>query len=75
MPKDLQNAGKSELVVERPYTNDKVEDQRMDVLMIDSDSDASENFEEERQSREPTCDESEFEDTELKELVMREGPQ
>jgi hypothetical protein len=75
MPMDLQTAGKSDLVVERPSMNDKVEDQRLDVRMSDSDSDASENSEEERQLREPIYDGSEFKDTELEELVMREGPQ
>jgi hypothetical protein len=43
--------------------------------MSDLDSDASENSEEEHQLREPICDGSEFEDTELEQLVMREGPQ
>jgi hypothetical protein len=55
--------------------NAKVGDQRPDVRMSDSDSDASENSEEEHQLREPICDGSEFEDTELEQLVMREGPQ
>jgi hypothetical protein len=43
--------------------------------MSESDSDTSENSEEEHQLQEPICDESKFEDTELEQLVMREGPQ
>jgi hypothetical protein len=72
---DLQTARKSDLVVECPSVNTEVEDQRPEVRMSDSDSDASENSEEEHQLREPICDGSEFEDIELEQLVMREGPQ
>jgi predicted aspartyl protease len=75
MPMDLRTAGKADLVMEGTSMNDKVEDQRLDVRMSDSDSDASENSEEEHQLREPICDGLEFKDTELEELVMREGPQ
>jgi hypothetical protein len=43
--------------------------------MLDSDSNVSENSEEEHQLDEPICDGSKFEDTELEQLVMREGLQ
>ncbi len=72
---DLQAARKSDLVVERPFVNTEVGDQRPEVRMSDSDSDASENSQKEHQLCEPICDGSEFEDTELEQLVMREGPQ
>jgi hypothetical protein len=75
MPMDLQTARKSDLVVERPSVNAEVGDQRPDVRMLNSNSDASENSGEEHQLREPICDGSEFEDTELEQLVTREGPQ
>jgi hypothetical protein len=41
----------------------------------DLDSDASKDSEGEHQLHEPVCDGLEFEDTELEQLVMREGPQ
>jgi hypothetical protein len=71
---DLQAAGKSDLVVERPFMNTEVRDQRPEMRMSESDYDTSENSEEEHQLHEPICDGSKFEDTELEQLVMREGP-
>ncbi len=60
---DLQAARKSDLVVERPFINAEVGDQRLEGQMSDSDSDAFENSEEQHQLREPICDGLEFEDT------------
>jgi hypothetical protein len=74
-PMDLQAAGKSDLVVERPFMNTEARDQRPEMRMSESDSDTFENSEEEHQLHEPICDGSEFEDPELEQLVMREGPQ
>jgi hypothetical protein len=73
-PMDLQATGRSDLVVERPRVNTEVRDQRPTIRMSESDSDTSENSKEEHQLHEPICDGSEFEDTELEQLVMREGP-
>jgi hypothetical protein len=47
----------------------------MDGRTSDSSSDASEDSEDERQEFEPVCAESEFEDTELEQLVLQEGPE
>jgi hypothetical protein len=74
-PMDLQAAGKFDLVVERPFINTEVKDQRPKVRMLESDFDASKNSKEEHQLHEPICDGSEFENTQLEQLVMREGPQ
>jgi predicted aspartyl protease len=64
-PMDLQAAGKFDLVVERPFINTEVRDQRPVIQMSESNSDTSENSEEKHQLHEPICDGSEFEDTEL----------
>jgi predicted aspartyl protease len=74
-PMDLQATRKSDLVMERPFINTEVGDQRPEVRMSNSDFDASKNSEEEHQLHEPICVGSEFEDTELEQLVIREGPQ
>jgi hypothetical protein len=60
-PMDLQAARKFDLVVERPFINTEVRNQRPEVRMSNSDSDASKNSEEEHQLHEPICDGSEFE--------------
>jgi hypothetical protein len=58
-----------------PCVGDKVETQQLDEQVSSSDSDASEHSEEELQRLELISDESEFEDTEIEKLVLREGPQ
>lgn len=75
MPMDLRTNGKADEVMKRPCMNDRVKDQQMDVRMSDLSSDTSEDSKKERQLLEPVCDGSEFEDTELEELVLQEGPQ
>jgi hypothetical protein len=75
MSMDSQTAGKSNLVVERPPMNAKIGDRRPDERSSDSDSEASENSEGEPQSCEAIGDGTDFGDTELEQLVTREGPQ
>ncbi len=74
-PMDRQATGRPDVVVEHPRVNTEVKHQRPAILMSESDSDSSENSEKEHQLQEPICDGSEFEDTKLEQLVMREGPQ
>jgi predicted aspartyl protease len=75
MSMDSQTAGKSNLVVERPPMNAKIGDRQPDERSSDLDSESSENSEGEPQSCEAICDGSDFGDTELEQLVTREGPQ
>jgi len=49
--------------------------ERMGTRESDSDSDTNENYKEEIQLVGPVDDEFEFENTELEELVLLEGPQ
>ncbi len=58
-----------------PCVGDKVETQQLGEQVSSSDSDASEHSEEEPQRLELISDESEFGDTEIEKLVLREGPQ
>ncbi|CAM6075347.1 unnamed protein product [Sphagnum tenellum] len=58
-----------------PCVGDNIETQQLDEQISGSDSDASEHSEEEPQRFEPIGDESEFGDTEIEKLVLREGPQ
>jgi hypothetical protein len=74
-PMNRQATGGPDMVVEHPRVDTEVRDQRPAMLMSESDSDLSENFEEEHQRQEPIFDGSKFEDTGLEQLVMREGPQ
>ncbi len=75
MSMDSQTVGKSNLVVERSPMNAKIGDRRSDERSSDLDSEASENSEGEPQLCEAICDGSDFGDTELEQLVTREGPQ
>ncbi|CAK9200632.1 unnamed protein product [Sphagnum troendelagicum] len=75
MPMNLQTDGKADVVMKHPCMDDRVKDQQMDVRVLDSSSDTFEDPEEERQLFEPVCDGSKFEDTELEELILQEGPQ
>ncbi|CAM6002622.1 unnamed protein product [Sphagnum balticum] len=54
---------------------DSVMDEQVKVPKSESDTDADDDSEEALQSVEPTNEESEFADTELEELVLKEGPQ
>ncbi|CAK9856367.1 unnamed protein product [Sphagnum jensenii] len=54
---------------------DSVMDEEVKVPKSESDTDADDDSEEALQSVEPTNEESEFADTELEELVLKEGPQ
>jgi predicted aspartyl protease len=72
---DRLAAGKPDVVIEHPQINTKTRDERPEPQMSESDSDSSENSEKEQQLQEPSCGRTEFEDTELEQLVMREGPQ
>ncbi len=74
-PIGRQATRRPNVVVEHPPVDTEVKDQRPTMMMSESDSDSSGNSEEEHQLQEPICDGSEFEDTELEQLVMREGPQ
>jgi hypothetical protein len=74
-PMDRLAAGKLDVVMEHPQIDTRTRDQRPEPQMSESDSDSSENSEEEQQLQEPSCERTEFEDTELEQLVMREGPQ
>ncbi|CAM6067966.1 unnamed protein product [Sphagnum tenellum] len=68
------NSGKADVVVEQQCVDDRIQEQRMDVQTPNSSSDASEDSEDGRRMCEPVCVESEFEDTELEQLVLQEGP-
>ncbi|CAN5950576.1 unnamed protein product [Sphagnum jensenii] len=74
-PISSRNSGKADVVVEQQCVDDRAQEQRMDVRTSDSSSDASEDLEDERRMFEPVCVESEFEDTELEQLVLQEGPE
>jgi predicted aspartyl protease len=74
-PMDRLATGKPDVVMEHLQINTRARDQRPEPQMSESDSDSSENSEEEHQLQEPSCERTEFEDTELEQLVMREGPQ
>jgi hypothetical protein len=54
---------------------DSVMDEQVKVPKSESDTDADDDSEEALQSVEPTNEKSEFADTELEELVLKEGPQ
>ncbi|CAN5950853.1 unnamed protein product [Sphagnum jensenii] len=75
MQSDSCTAEKFDRMMGNPCVGDNVQTQQLDEQVSSSDSDTSENSEKERQQLEPICDGSEFKDTELEELVTREGPQ
>ncbi len=54
---------------------DSVVTEQTNMPMSESDTDTGDDSEEELQSVEPIEGESEFRDTELEELVLKEGPQ
>jgi hypothetical protein len=75
MQSDSCTAEKFDRMMGNPCVGDNVETQQLDEQVSGSDSDASEHSEEEPQRLEPIGDESEFRDTEIEKLVLREGPQ
>jgi hypothetical protein len=75
MQSDSCTAKEFDKMMGKPCVGDNVGTQQLDEQVSGSDSDASEHSKEKRQQLEPICHGSEFEGTELKELVMREGPQ
>jgi len=75
MQSDSCTAEKFDKMMGNPCGGDNVETQQLGEQVSGSDSDASEHSEEESQRLEPIGDESEFGDTEIEELVLREGPQ
>jgi hypothetical protein len=74
MQSDSCTAEKFDRTMRSPCVGDHVEIQQLDEQVSGLDSDASEHFEEEPQRLEPISDESEFGDTEIEKLVLREGP-
>ncbi len=59
----------------RPCVNEDTETQQLDAQVSGSNSDTSGDCDKECQRPKPISDESEFENTELEELVLMEGPQ
>jgi len=63
-----------DVLMGKPCVDEDIETQQLDVQVSGSDSDTSKDCEEECQRPRPINDESEFENTELEELVLMEGP-
>jgi hypothetical protein len=67
--------GKLDTIVRKPSLCEHIVTGRMDALASDFDSDTDEDREGGFQLVEPVDDKSEFGNTELKDLVLLEGPQ
>jgi hypothetical protein len=75
MQDDSRFARRFDVIMGKPCVDEDIKTQQLDARVSGSDSDTSEDCEEEHQQLKPISDESEFEDTELEELVLMEGPQ
>jgi hypothetical protein len=67
--------GNLDAIIRKPSLCEHIATRRMDALVSDSDSDTDEDREGGLQLVEPVDDESKFENIELEDLVLLEGPQ